>query len=146
MVMSAAQTGLKPTTVTCEMRICGDWTGLNASVKLLSRACLRRMWEAWHCWGGGQNQPVCPVFSESRQLLDQQPAKITYPRGDQWRPEQYINYNVCLAFRHCIHISVGFHRQKKNVAKICQMCHLRRVFIVNIDLTRCPLYALYHWW
>lgn len=58
MVMSAAQTGLKPTTVTCEMRICGDWTGLNASVKLLSRAYLQRMWEAWQFWGG-RTKPAC---------------------------------------------------------------------------------------
>lgn len=43
-----AQTALKPTTVTCEMRICGEWTGLNASVKLLSRAYLQRMREACH--------------------------------------------------------------------------------------------------
>ncbi|KAM7380480.1 hypothetical protein PAMP_003773 [Pampus punctatissimus] len=38
-----AQTGLKPTTVTCEMRICGDRTGLNAPMKLFSRAYLQRM-------------------------------------------------------------------------------------------------------
>lgn len=67
MVMSAAQTGLKPTTVTCEMRICGDRTGLNASVRLLSRAYLQRMWEAWHCWRGADKTGlyVRPLFSES---------------------------------------------------------------------------------
>ncbi|KAI9530248.1 hypothetical protein NQZ68_004265 [Dissostichus eleginoides] len=43
LVVSAAQTGWKPTTVTCEMRICADRTGLNAPVQLLSRANLRRM-------------------------------------------------------------------------------------------------------
>lgn len=67
MVMSAAQTGWKSTTVTCEMRICGERTGLNAPAQLLTRAYLQRMWEAWHCRGGRTKTSlyVRPLSSES---------------------------------------------------------------------------------
>lgn len=59
--------GWKSTTVTCEMRICGERTGLNAPAELLTRAYLQRMWEARHCRGGRtRTSPyVRPLSSES---------------------------------------------------------------------------------
>lgn len=35
--------------------------------------------------------------------------------------------------------------QEQNIEKICWMCHLKGFFILNIDLTECPFYVLYHW-
>lgn len=104
-VVSAAQTDWKPTTVTCEMRICGDRTGLNASVKLLSRAYLQRMWEAWHCWGGGgQNQPVwtSTVLWEPVSSITTGQLSLHIQGVNQCDALRSISVNTCWAFLYCI--------------------------------------------
>lgn len=135
MVMSAAQTGLKPTTVTCEMRICGDWTGLNASVKHLSRAYLQRMWEAWHCWGG-RTKPACMYVHcslRARQLHNHQASSA-------YISKELVSVTPAAAKHYCIYISVCISKQRQR-----KHLDLKGFTIMNTGLTKCPFYVLYHW-
>lgn len=123
MVASAAQTGLKLATVTCEMRICGDWTELNASVKFLTRAYLRRMWEAWPCWGG-RTKPACMYVHcslRARQVHNQQACQA-YISKELACIKSFAAYHWIFVelFLYFIRVTFLTHIYFKNIEEICQ--------------------------